>query len=319
MQILPISQYSFSHSLLKYVTLICLLGYLFIGLPMQANAEEKLSLSIEPSSLQIRATPPADVIAPFTIENQLKEPMTFLIQIQTINVNSDGQISLQTDKTASMSSGLTVEILDDTTDIRELTLAPRQKKLLTIHIPVAKETALKDHYFTVTFLTKTQANLPEGSTASSIQAGIALPVLLAIESKQSDTVSITEFSTSFLLEKGPVPFTLKVENHGEHFVTSTGAIFIKNMFGQTVGKITIPEMNMLAYTTQEVPKIIWEEKLLIGLYSADLNFLVSKNGPLYHRTIYFLALPIKQTLGIIIGTFILFFLFIRFKTLLSKE
>jgi hypothetical protein len=80
------------------------------------------------------------------------------------------------------------------------------------------------------------------------------------------------------------------------------------MFGQLIGKVDLLPTNILATSSRYLPsdvnaatKAVWQEKFLLGWYSASLTVALSNTGPVYHRTIYFFALPIQVIVGIILG------------------
>src|SRR6185312_6850779 len=135
---------------------------------------------------------------------------------------------------------------------------------------------------------------------SAVAGGISTNVLLSIGPSGKTTGNIEEFSAPIFTTGGPVPFSLKVSNTSKHFISPQGTILIKNMFGQTIGKVDLLPVNILSNTSRFLPSknaldthAIWPEKFLLGPYSATLTLALSDQGPVYYRTIYFFALPIQ--------------------------
>lgn len=347
MQMLPITQFSKKlYSTLQYSVLICLLGYLFIGLFPPVAEAEGTSLKIQPSVLQIRATTPADIHAPFTLTNEGFEAVKLQILLKRFRNAGDetGRIvySNQTDflKNDADTFLNAVKIVDGDFVVQELTLGPKQQKKLDLRINLPQEAKSQDHYFSIIFLSSPNVSdeLAEESeknnSLSMIQAGVSLPVLVSVNQKKEPVGVLDEFSGPLLLQSGPVPFTVKVENTGEHFIEARGAIFIKNMFGQTVGKVELPKTNILSGSTRGLTfntlkkevftsrdsksEVVWSETFLLGLYTATIHLAISPDESLYTQTIYFFAFPAVGFVFLIVGLAVGFFVLRRIKKRLSQ-
>jgi hypothetical protein len=125
---------------------------------------------------------------------------------------------------------------------------------------------------------------------------------VAVGEKTASQGEIISFTTPWFRQSGPVPFSITISNHGNHYIEQTGYILIKNLFGQTVGKITLPQSIVLAGTTRkfddnEQPSsrnmMIWPEHFLFGLYTATLSIKLEDHEPVTDKTIHFIALPLK--------------------------
>lgn len=273
---------------------------------------EGTSLKMQPSNLQIRAKSPSDIQAPFTLTNQGSEPVNLQVVLKTFRDTGDDTGRIVYSKPglkneAEQDSFLkTVQILDDGFAVSKITLGPKQQKKLELRINLPKDSKAQDHYFSIIFLTEpdVSSEISESENSSSaIQSGIALPVLLAVNTTSEPSGFLDEFSGPILLQTGPVPFTVKVENTGEHFVEARGLILIKNMFGQTVGKIELPKTNILSGSKRQlitssarnssssVTGALWEEQFLLGFYTATLTLVVAPDQSLYTRSVHFFAFP----------------------------
>lgn len=73
------------------------------------------------------------------------------------------------------------------------------------------------------------------------------------------------------------------------------------MFGQIVGAKELLPVDVLSHSSRFIPdsnsdsktQIIWNEKAIFGIYQATLTLALSPEGPLFKRTTYFLAIPVK--------------------------
>lgn len=307
-------------------------------LPNTAHAEG-IRLKIQPATLQIRATPPADIHAPFTIENPGNDPVDLTIVFKRFRDKGDmsGQVVytnslLSTDNDAFFK---TIQVLDNKVGIHSLTLGPKQKKNLELEIVALNEDA-QDHYFSIVFLTQSGNAITEpteDSSFSSVQAGIAIPVLVSLNQVSEKNTFINNFSAPLFLQKGPVSFDIQVQNNGSHFTTVKGSLFITNMFGQTIGKVDINTTNILSGSTRDLVanqqnnwsteeglanKVIWPEKLLFGIYTAKLTLAILPDQTLYTRTIHFAAFPVVGIVFVFLAVIISISVLIRIKKKVSQ-
>jgi hypothetical protein len=142
------------------------------------------------------------------------------------------------------------------------------------------------------------------------RGGIGTNVLLSIGPKSPSNGHIKEFTGKKFLTRGPTEFSLKVNNESSHYVNTTGNLLIKNIFGQTVGNINFVPANILSGSSRyiesennsdpNIPKIIWDEKFLLGIYKAELTLALSDEGPIFKDTITFFAFPVELIGGLLI-------------------
>ncbi len=332
-------------------------SFVFFVLPFQVSAEG-LSLKVSPTQFQIKALPPADIRAPFTIENQSDMPVSLKIGYKIFDKENskDGRVVFfkknEISPVQEQKIFQQMQVVDgDDISYNAIELGPKQKKRLQLRIILPKNQPTADHVFSLVFLERPgQTNQSESNksiedqrSTTTLLTGIGFNVLLSIGPKATPMGNIDTFDTPWLRQGGPVPFTLKVNNNGTHYITPSGTIYIKNMFGQTVGKITLPKSVILAGTGRTItstssytyanfpsnvkvndyhritPPIIWSEKILFGLYSADLVLSLSDDGPVYTRTIHFLAFPLIIVGEILSVIAIATFIYLRVKRKISRR
>jgi hypothetical protein len=217
--------------------------------------------------------------------------------------------------------------------VESITLGPKQQKTLSMKVNIPEDITISDYYFSIIFVS-TNSRITE-SNSSINQIGIATNVLLSVGQKETPKIVLEEFSTSNFFEKGPVPFTVRIKNEGIHLINPKGEITIKNVFGQTIGKLNLTSVNILFDSiraipndiyTQELklegnsnakkssvdfkrPVVLWKENFLLGIYTATLNLNISDEGPTITKTIRFFAFPIEILIIIVIA--IIAFIVIR--------
>ncbi len=306
-----------------------LLAFCFLFLGLAKTEASSFSLGIYPPVIQIRAEPPADISTPIVIKNLADE--TSQLQIIFRPFTASGEESNAT----SYPLFQNVQIIDDGNKVDSFILAPKQQKTLILHIDIPQNYTKSDYYFSVIFLSKGTGY--NKSTQSQILGGVATNILLSVGGSKAKG-SLVEFSAPFLATKGPLPFTVKIKNSGNHFITPHGYILIKNILGQTVEKINLIPVNVLANSTRSIPSInqlrqnvsnhsmeindvnkaYWPEAIILGPYTATLSISLSNNGPNFTKTLFFIGVPIAFILKLAIALLIVFFLVNRVITKLSK-
>lgn len=288
-----------------------------------ANAAS-LSLGIYPPVIQIDTVPPASIKTPITIQNLGEETVELKAIFKPFKAKDteNGEVEYINDSPFIFQR---MQLFDDLKVIDGLTLAPSQQKTLDFHIGIPKDEPAQDYYFSILFVSKD--NILSNSNNSSAVGGIGTNVLLSIGPKGKAKGTIEEFSAPFFVEKGPVPFTVRVKNSGDFVFAPAGKILIKNLFGQTIGKVDLLPVNILSNSIRSIPdskldakrytlnatKAFWGESFLLGPYTATLNLSLSDQGPQFTRTAYFFAFPIQGVIGFFLALIIIFFIRARVK------
>ena len=262
----------------------------------QYTSASSYSLGIYPPIIKIKAVLPAKIKSELKIKNLSDYPVNlrFVIKPFVANENNTNQVKylLYADYTTANTNFLQkVKILENDQSVSKITLAPKQEKKLMLMIDLPKEEKPIDHYFSLVFLAQNQDKL--NSSYSQILGGIAMNVLVSID-PQGYKALIADFSTSSLVSQGPIKFNVKIKNIGDHFITTNGYILIKNIFGQTVGKVDLGPRNILAKSTSQILNnpAVWSEKFLLGSYTAKLYLTYDNSSNLFGET-KFIAIPTK--------------------------
>jgi hypothetical protein len=348
-------------SSIKIIFLILVFFYLACVLNtkykiLDTASAQGVSLGVFPPILQIQATPPTDIKSKILIENLGDDPVDLKIGLKPFIASDkeNGQVTYSSDYSlADPFIFDKMQILDGDISIDSITLAPGQKKELTLEIALPQNEILGDYYFSIIFMS---TNAPSAnSNISGATAGIATNVLLSIGPKGPTQGNIEEFSSPVFMSKGPVPFTIRIRNTSDHFTTTKGDVVIKNMFGQNVGKIDLLPTNILSETVRSIPDslqsptanqspslksyltnlkstaavwparhasevvAVWPENFLFGPYTATLTIALSDQGPLFRRTINFYAFPTETLFGILAIILIIAAIIIRARKTADKS
>ncbi len=309
-------------NVIRILVFILYTSYLILN-TAKADAA-KVSLGIFPPIIKIETMPPASIDTPITVQNLGEETVEVKAVFKPFRAKDteNGEVEYSDDYPFIFQK---MQILDGLKAVDTLTLAPSQEKTLTFHIGIPKDELARDYYFSIVFVSKEIATT-QGNNSNAV-AGIGTNVLLSIEPKGKAKGLIEEFSAPFFLEKGPVPFTVRVKNDGENVIEPKGFILIKNVFGQTIGKVELLPVNILAGSIRAIPdskldarrytlnatKAFWEEKFLLGPYTATLTLSLSDQGPQLSRSIYFFAFPLQGIIGLFVALILILIIRNRIK------
>ncbi|HXS15357.1 MAG TPA: hypothetical protein VN711_04460 [Candidatus Saccharimonadales bacterium] len=296
------------------------LGFLVFSAGLIVSASpafaQTLSLGIYPPIIQVTTTPPSAMKQTITIVNEADTPTSVAISVLpfTQSGEKNGQVKyLLPSQTFGSDPHIfdKIQLLEGDQPVTALDLAPKQKKNLTLHIGLPKDEPPGDYYFSIVFSTTGGSTISQDGAV--LTGAVATNVLLSIGPTDKTTGTLDEFSAPWFVENGPIPFKVLANNLSHHFIAPTGEILIKNMYGQLVGQVNLLPVNILEGTSRYIPSTsdstlttaLWPEKVLLGPYKATLVISLSPSGPLFRRTIYFLALPWQYLLGFVIALFIM--------------
>lgn len=325
----------------KYLFSLALL--LFLGLAPAAFAQQS-TIKLSPSLLQIWADPPADIQTPFTLENVGEKAMEFTIEYKPFKAadSENGQLTYFEEPLPASFISLkkNIQILDEDEKPQHIIkLGPKQKKEFLLRLNLTQPSVPKDEYFSIVFINKsTQSTSSDKEKVSrtSIYTGIGMNVLVSLGEKPQPVVSLQEFSAPLYNESGPVPFTVRIHNKGVQRIAPKGIMLVKNMFGQTIGRVDLPATNILAASTRaftddtsakiasasvglSVPVAQWHEKFLIGWYTADLSIVGDENQQLATAQTHFFAFPLTILLVLIIALGIVTTIILRLRRTLKRK
>ncbi len=303
------------------ISLVLLFTFYVLGFRFAPMAHaQNVDLGIYPPVFQIQANTPSDIKIPFFIQNFTDSsiPLTILLKPFTADPAENGNITfLDVPNYPDPYLPQRIQVLDQDNSIGDLILSPQQKKDLVLEVQIPSNEPKGDYYLSLVF--SSNADTINGRNSSQATIGIAGNILLSIGPIGKPQGYIEDFSTPFFVSKGPIPFTLRVKNTSDHYVTPKGNIVIKNLFGQAIGKIDLLPVNILANTVRRIPDslqssstlAVWPEKFLFGPYAATLTFALSDNGPLFTKTVTFFAFPLEYLIAILLIIGLIIFIAVR--------
>lgn len=322
---------SYSITRVLYIFCLFILTAFYILNSASSVYAQEFSLGISPQIIKTSAKPGQKINSNLEIENFSSKPITLDVTFKEFTASDydDNQIQLIPNSEEFINLLNNISISLDTVNINRLSLSPKQKQRITLELNIPDTLRKRDYYFTILF-TEVSSNInPEiaDSSYSEISGGIGTNVLLSVGNNDNEKMEIKEFSTPFLVSKSPVYFSIQAQNSGMHLINPQGKLRIYNMFGHLIGDINLPRLNILAKRSRKYyepetlnriyintikdinldQKIIWSEKILFGLYRAELKFTL-ENGENISQSIRFLVLPYRFLISGLIIIFLLWFI-----------
>lgn len=310
---------------------VCVVLLIF---PSLAYAQEQ-SLSIFPPVLEVQTIPPSSPSVPIIIQNNIEEDVSLKIELVPFRTNGiTGEVILLPDEAKKGFYPYyreKIQFLVDGKKTETINLAPLEAKQVEVNINLTKGDPPGDFYYSIVFVSSQKG--PRESSVSQLPAGIATNLLLSIGPKDFFSGSISQFNTSSFKAKGPVEFSLKLHNSSKHLINPTGTIEVKNLFGHNVGSIKIlpqyilaggdrflldtnqssPEAELAYKELNSTPKVLWQEKFLLGFYEAKATIHLEENGKSVSASTYFFAFPLYLFFPLVVIIFVILSIYLRVK------
>jgi hypothetical protein len=279
-----------------------------------AKAEE-VSLSTSPALVRVAAKPGVTVEVPITVENLSSSPTTLGISYRQFTAadTDDGLVTyIPTDPNEEKVLRGT-SVWENDSPIPSVVLAAKQKKIVKLHTVLLPDTPNRDYYFSIILSTEAAslpgANIENSSTYLQVHTAIATNILLSVGDAGKPELALGEFSSPAFVQHGPIAFLVQFKNNGQQLARPEGTITITNIFGQKIGKVSIDTVNVLAksgrflsakdYKSKSangslVPAVLWDERFLLGPYTATLEISNPDTSEKVAKTIHFFALPYNR-------------------------
>jgi hypothetical protein len=262
-------------------------------------------------------------IAPPIITLSANPGQTIQTQISLRDISSGNLLVTNeiNDFVASGEDGTPKIIMDSSADINPYTLkgwispiasllmTPRQIKSLSVIITVPANASPGGHYGVIRF---TAAPPELHQTGVSLSASIGSLVLITVNGKVKEGLTLAEFSTNkgghstTLFESKPVNFTERIKNIGNVHEQVVGQVTIDDMFGKKIAAVNVnlQARNILPQSIrkfdQPLDSSVLGNKFLFGHYTAHLNLSYGAEKQSLVSTLGFWVIPYRLIGGSIL-------------------
>lgn len=318
---------------------IILIVIILLSISCGKSWAQNIDIGVYPPIIEIEASPPTNFKVPLFIQNFTDQSQDLSITLKPFRPSKDenGTLVFSDESVNDYPDPFIlqrVEILDDSKAINSFTISPKQRKDLVLHIGIPQNEPKGEYYMSIVFSTNSSGS---SGNSTQVSASIVSNVLLSVGPLGKNQAILEEFSSTKFIFKGPVPFTVRLKNTSDHYISPKGNIVITNMFDQPIGKVDLLPVNILANSIRRIPDVlqsgtakdsdykkiqsvveknstpvaVWPELFLVGPYTATLTISLSDNGPVYVKKISFFAFPAEYLLGILIIIGITIFIVVR--------
>jgi len=256
------------------------------------------AVSLSPLTFELSANPGETISNVLKITNTDPTPVLISINVEDFTaVGEEGQVTLQDDEgvhTYSLAKWVTV-----TPSV--LSLGPNEAGTVQFTINVPFEAEPGGHYGSVL---ATIGSASPSAGGVSVTQKVGSLVLMNVAGDVTEQLFIEELSAKPFSEYGPVTILSRFQNTGTVHLKPRGFILVKNMLGQEVEKLDLPQKNVLPHSIRRI-EVPAGDKLMFGRYEATLTAIYgSANQPLSSVTTFW-VIPWKITATVLIGLILL--------------
>ena len=300
------------------------------------NAEE-LKLELIPSSIEIAAKPNSSINLQYALTNK-GDPLVVKIEELPFEIkDSTGQVVLGNRLEGLI--GFTIDSQDSRSE--PMLLKTNEIKRFTLGIQVPEGLPEQDYYYSLVIVTNPPP-IPEGIVSVRAKITLASHLLITISSngqiqikpkitlfepRSQFNLKIGNATVHFFDSSSSIPIVLLVDNTGKNLIQAEGMIAEKG-FLTGVKKYEVKSQTILAesqrllivdsasankLTNQLTNNSLVLKGFHIGLYDVSASVNSGKGTPGVYGKTFFIALPFKLLLVLILIIFISVFLYKRFK------
>jgi len=167
-------------------------------------------------------------------------------------------------------------------------LAAKESIDVYFTIDVPKDAEPGGHYAAV--FAKQNSGVEDGSTEIGVSSRVGALILVSVPGVVSKDAEITEFSPPSFIWRGPLDFTMKVENTGSVHYDSEGNVVIEPTFG-TTAEIEMGTHTIIPNNTRNFLGT-WSKRFPFGYYTVTAQ-ATDGNGELIAVEKVIWALPLE--------------------------
>lgn len=267
---------------------------LIFGRAQAQAASETTGIQISPVTFNFEIKPGATEISKVTVTNRNNESMNYVLETELFSESSeDGVPSFEAVKAVKGVSSLSdwIKFADGTSG----TIVAKGSKEINFTIEVPKDADPGGHYGAI--FVKQIKTSENGQNEVTVAARVGALALVSVPGKVTKTAQIIDFKAPKIVWKGPVGFTMRVQNNGTVHYDSEGKAVLKSLFGTTstvdLGTHTVIPKSIRAYAGE------WAKKYPFGYYKVT-GSATDGDKNLVTKSTYLIAIPLIIVIPIII-------------------
>jgi len=280
---------------------------------------QSFSLSLSPPVVEVMMQPGRKATYAFQLKNNSSSPVNLLPKIIPFQPQGEqGQVKYSQENSNWPGQDYFSFLNADLQINQPFLLAPDEEIQLVLKISLPQNAPEGDYYQSL-ILEQVSANILNQTQTQAI-GQIGSHVLLTVSSsgKPKKEAAIVEFfSPSLFFGKildsfDALNFELRIKNTGQAFFKPFGEIIILNNNEEKVASLPLRPDNILKDTTRQIycqeGPCRADKPNFLGRYQAQVQFTADENGPVSKQSFIFWVLPIKLTLGLVLGLLLAIFI-----------
>jgi len=246
------------------------------------------SITAIPPKVELKGNPGQTLTATLKVKNDTNQTQNFDIVVEDFvvidNQGTPVPVTANTGNRWSLKNWIT------SPKIVPIDSGDTQIVNITVKIPM---TALPGgHYAMITYTPNADAKAGDlKQTGNVITQRVGTLVYVTVNGLVNEKASITRFSSSKFIEKGPVDFSGTVESLSDVHISPKGTITISDPLNAKVGEVKVDTGYIFPETSRDFTAT-WNKDWGWGRYKADLNLTYGTAGILT-ATIFFWLFPIR--------------------------
>lgn len=219
------------------------------------------SLSISPAILELILEPGTPTKTQLYVINNTKYPLPIKANVQNFTLN---------DAFIGSSTPISENIYDASSwfdlEPSEFIIQPGEEKNIEVVVSTPADAEPGGHYATIFFQPLIPAQLVS-NTSTKLTTRVGALVLSIVAGDIVEKASIGHIQAPTFFRKGPVQFTVPINNEGNIHILPAGKLYIKNSRGDTVKELQLQPSSVLPKTQKEF-NFVWDDKYIVGKYKA---------------------------------------------------
>jgi hypothetical protein len=271
----------------QYFLLLIVFFLLPFFVPLrQVLALDFAGLALSPPTFEISANPGDNLENTIRVENLTEKPVKVIVEKRNFAAQGEeGSVSLTEEENAfSLASWIVVTPT-------EAEMLAKGTMTFTFRTAVPLNAEPGGHFGSIVFRIGTPANLQQ--TGATLSQELGALVLLRIAGKTSEEATLESFvPKKRLWEKGPVEFEIRIKNEGNVHLKPIGVMTITNIFGRKISSFEVEPKNVLPGAIRK-SEGAWEQKFLLGKYTASLALSYGTQGKILTGSTTFIGFPYR--------------------------
>ena len=283
---------------MKKLTLLFLIFFTaFYGHVSAQTVTGDTSVVIQPSKIEVAASPEQKVSRSFTVINRSNFNVTLKLIVKDYKqASTDGKLNFYDATSEPASSWIVPQYL-------QVALKPLESKDIGVVINVPKDFSAGGHYGAILFQSAGAVNV------NTYDFGELFLLTVSGSGLKTNAIAKTiNFSTTGIQQGNPVDFSFTMQNTGNtHFETS-GKLVLKDWMGKEVGNYNIGQLILYPNTSRSF-KWRWSGTPLMGMYRANVMLVDPSSANKELKLVdgvWFLLFPWKASILVLLAGLVIF-------------